>query len=241
MVFESAAEYISHDAPIKESSSWVVFNGCEFYTRVYKPDIQPPLAVMTIVHGLGGCTGLYSSLSHQFARNGIQVFGFDQRGCGKTGMRNGGLGDSRGMGVVAHDIEEFNKLVSIGGIPHLLFGHSMGRHNLLNYCMAQQGWAGKRSNCSGTVNGSRQCHGRNGGGHAAVLGWRTRQNALVPIADEVHMLTSNQDASKRSNTCKDFIWSCTAGTVSDVVLFEQRLIWGCSQVQHTSLLGTLQV
>ncbi|KAJ1944918.1 hypothetical protein FBU59_002465 [Linderina macrospora] len=119
---------------VEEVVEWVAVNDYEFYTHVYKSTIQPPKATLTLVHGISEHVDRYADLARHFARSGIQVIGFDQRGFGKTGKRNNDLGDNGGIDNVAKDIAAMNALIGIDGVKHFLFGHSMGGLNVLNFC-----------------------------------------------------------------------------------------------------------
>ncbi|KAJ2468508.1 hypothetical protein EV174_006297, partial [Coemansia sp. RSA 2320] len=120
---------------VDEVMEWVESENRKFYTHVFKATTQPPVATLTIVHGLGEHIDRYEDMARAFARSGIQVLGFDQRGFGKTGRQCGVLGDNEGLDTVASDIALMNKRVSVDGVPHFLFGHSMGGLNVLNYCL----------------------------------------------------------------------------------------------------------
>ena len=61
------------------------------------------------------------------------MHGFDQRGFGKTGRKNGSLGHNEGYLKVLEDISAANSRIRVEGVPHFLFGHSMGGLNVLMY------------------------------------------------------------------------------------------------------------
>ncbi|KAJ1955285.1 hypothetical protein GGI12_005596 [Dipsacomyces acuminosporus] len=120
---------------VEEVIEWVKSSGYEVYTHLYKAATQPPVATAVMVHGIGEHTDRYEALARSFAKSGIQVLGFDQYGFGRTGHRSGQMGDNGGPQCVIDDIALANSIVSIPGIPHFLFGHSMGGLNVLRYCL----------------------------------------------------------------------------------------------------------
>ncbi|ORX72655.1 hypothetical protein DL89DRAFT_264866 [Linderina pennispora] len=74
-------------------------------------------------------------MAQYFAHVGIQFFGFDQRGFGKSGSKAGDLGDNGGVDNVVKDIAAMNRLAMIDGVKHFMFGISMGGMHVLNYCL----------------------------------------------------------------------------------------------------------
>ncbi|ORX74004.1 alpha/beta-hydrolase, partial [Linderina pennispora] len=91
-------------------------------------------ATVTLVHGLSEHIDRYEDLARAFARAGIQALGFDQRGFGRTGEKDGNLGHNQGIQNVLDDVAAMNKRATIDGVPHFLFGHSMGGFISLKYC-----------------------------------------------------------------------------------------------------------
>ncbi|KAJ2743218.1 hypothetical protein H4S06_005603 [Coemansia sp. BCRC 34490] len=127
---------------VRERKEWVQHDGLAFYTHLYVAAQQPPRATVLVVHDICEHTNRYDALARAFARAGIQVLGFDQRGFGHTGQRNAPrahLGDSGGAGAVVRDIGFMSRRVAIRGVPHFLFGHSAGGTNALNYCRVGNG------------------------------------------------------------------------------------------------------
>ncbi|KAJ1951119.1 hypothetical protein EC988_004140, partial [Linderina pennispora] len=120
---------------IEEETKWVTVNGYQFYTRLFKSAVQPPKATLLFMHGLGDQVDNYEILAPYLARAGIQFFGFDQRGFGRSGSKAGDLGDNGGMENVVRDIAAMNSLAMIDGVKHFMFGISMGGMHILNYCL----------------------------------------------------------------------------------------------------------
>ncbi|KAI8323058.1 hypothetical protein GQ54DRAFT_303620 [Martensiomyces pterosporus] len=204
---------------VEEVTEWLTNDGREFYTHLYKAATQPPVATLVLVHGLGEHVDRYESIARTFARNGIQVLGFDQRGFGKTGRRHNRLGDSEGSSAVADDIAFMTKQVSVDGVPHFLFGHSMGGLNALNYCLER--------NSDGHVRGVIAS------APAIIPGKATRApNFVVAILNQVvkivpsvqkstgittDILTNNQSELDKFNASVDNISHSTLGTLADIL------------------------
>ena len=95
------------------------------------------------VHGYGEHIDRYHALMSYFATRGILCFGIDQRGYGKTGLKNTNtwkLGDSGGRNTVNADIswmlDQVIGIMTEQGVeekPVFLFGHSMGGGRVLDY------------------------------------------------------------------------------------------------------------
>jgi len=75
------------------------------------------------------------------------VVGHDQRGFGKTGRKNGPLGHSDGYDKVLGDIDIIGRRIRIEGVPHFVFGHSMGGGIALVYGHLH----GKQENIRGVI------------------------------------------------------------------------------------------
>ncbi|KAJ1950959.1 hypothetical protein FBU59_000432 [Linderina macrospora] len=120
---------------VKDEAKWIPVNDYEFYTRLFLSVVQPPKATVLFLHGLGGRIDNHVEMARLFARNGIQVFGFDQRGFGLSGEKAGDMGNSHGIPTVVKDIAAMNKLAMVKGVPHFIYGISMGGTNALNYCL----------------------------------------------------------------------------------------------------------
>ncbi|KAJ1955260.1 hypothetical protein EC988_001979 [Linderina pennispora] len=120
---------------VEEETKWVTANGYEFYTRLFKSVVQPPKATLLLMHALGDRVDNYTEMAQYFAHVGIQFFGFDQRGFGKSGSKAGDLGDNGGVDSVVKDIAAMNRLAMIDGVKHFMLGISMGGMYVLNYCL----------------------------------------------------------------------------------------------------------
>ncbi|KAJ2522265.1 hypothetical protein H4217_000859 [Coemansia sp. RSA 1939] len=216
---------------VEETTEWVDHDGRHFYTRTFKAapqqqqqqqqesQTQATVATVTIVHGLGEHIDRYEELARTLARKGIETIGFDQRGFGKTGRRGGRLGDSEGMDLVADDIEFINTRIARPGVPHFLFGHSMGGLNVINYALHK--------------NGDAHIRGVIASAPALALGkpllpprpviFALHQVArLAPGLQKstgisVDMLTSNPVEVEKFNASTDIIGHCALRTLADII------------------------
>ena len=131
-------ETTSTPAPEGSGGFWVQVkpDNFELFAKYWEPS-TPIKANVTFVHGLGEHILRYEHVFSKFAAAGIRVFAFDQRGFGNTVKKNclsveGGracamvLGDNQGWDVALDDILAAIRFSRQDGIPHFLFGHSMG-------------------------------------------------------------------------------------------------------------------
>ncbi|KAJ2039543.1 hypothetical protein IW146_003769 [Coemansia sp. RSA 922] len=202
---------------VDEVIEWVDHDDRSFYTHLFKATTQPPVATMTLVHGLCEHIDRYEDMARSFARSGIQVLGFDQRGFGKTGRQCGVLGDNEGLDTVASDIASMNNRVSIEGVPHFLFGHSMGGLNVLNFCMQ------KADNIKGVIaSAPALLPGK------PLMPPRIVQYALHQVVRffpsiqkntgiETDMMTSNQAELKKFNASIENLSHCTLKTIANLI------------------------
>lgn len=82
-----------------------------------------PRAVVVISHGIAEHCGRYEHVARQLTASGITVVGFDQRGHGATGGRQGYVS---AFSEFHDDIEDHLTLARTYGVPVVLLGHSMG-------------------------------------------------------------------------------------------------------------------
>ena len=110
-------------------------DGCSLYYSAWRPDDQPK-AALVIVHGVGEHIDRYANLVDVLVPDGYALFGYDQRGHGRSGGRRGHIntwGEYRG------DLRIFMRLVEeqTVGLPRFLYGHSMGALVVLDYLIHQ--------------------------------------------------------------------------------------------------------
>jgi acylglycerol lipase len=100
-----------------------------------------------MIHGFGEHIDRYHHVFRYFASNGYAVHGYDQRGFGKTGRKTGKLGQSEGIQTVLADVTRANQRIRMEGVPHFVFGHSMGGFIALSW--AHQ--CGKEAKVAGII------------------------------------------------------------------------------------------
>jgi len=84
-----------------------------------------PRAALLLVHGLGEHSGRYDHVGSYLAERGVSVFAYDHQGHGLSEGRRGWVAEFHHL---LDDLEIFHRLVleRAGGLPLVLFGHSMG-------------------------------------------------------------------------------------------------------------------
>jgi alpha-beta hydrolase superfamily lysophospholipase len=102
------------------------------YGQCWMPNSYP-LAVLYIVHGLGGHSGRFADLAQFFRGNGLAVIAIDLRGHGRS---DGKRGHVNSIKAYCEDIDSAiyygRKLLGVN-IPQFLFGSSMGGAIVLSY------------------------------------------------------------------------------------------------------------
>lgn len=118
-------------------TDWVTMpDGTSLYTKTWIAHEDKPKATLVLVHGMGEHIARYDHLCQAFARAGISVYGFDQRGFGRTGRRQDKgavLGHGEGLDTTLADIDEMLRRTKMADVPQFLMGHSMGGNLVLNY------------------------------------------------------------------------------------------------------------
>jgi alpha-beta hydrolase superfamily lysophospholipase len=110
-------------------------DGTALAGKIYSP--QSPRAVMTLVHGFGEHQGRYAHMSAHLTAHGIAVVTMDLRGHGVSGGARGVCLDYQFM---LEDIgAQLTKAMrQFPGVPHFLYGHSMGGGLVLRYVSKAQ-------------------------------------------------------------------------------------------------------
>ena len=85
-----------------------------------------PLALRS----LGEHIGRYDHVFPLFAKAGIKVVGYDQRGCGRSG---GARGDSGHYNDIMADARAVWDYAAVEGVPQFVFGHSLGGLHALSF------------------------------------------------------------------------------------------------------------
>src|SRR6266478_6883494 len=100
---------------------------------------EPVRGVVQIAHGLGEHIGRYTGLIKVLVENGLNVYGNDHRGHGRTASSAKNFGDF-GKGGFNLLVEDMVRLSSISkeenpGMPFILLGHSMGSFAAQQYVL----------------------------------------------------------------------------------------------------------
>jgi alpha-beta hydrolase superfamily lysophospholipase len=98
--------------------------GLSLYYQSWHPDGKPR-AVLGILHGMGGHSSQYTSTAEDLVLRGCAVYGFDRRGCGRSGGRRGHIDT---WDQYLYDTRTFQQLVEEEqpGRPVFLLGISLG-------------------------------------------------------------------------------------------------------------------
>ncbi len=94
-------------------------------------------AVVSLVHGIGEHSGRYAHVAQALNEAGYALVAFDLRGHGHSGGLRGHAPDYEAlMADIDLLLEESRR--RFPGLPHFLYGHSLGGNLALNYCLRRQ-------------------------------------------------------------------------------------------------------
>lgn len=122
--------------------NWATTDGVQIYGRVWPH--PSPTAVLTIVHGMGEHINRYNDMAAFYHKAGLAVIGNDHRGHGQS---EGKRGHTPNFELLLDEVEQLviQTRARYPGIPHFLFGQSLGGNLVLNYCLR------RRSDFAGVV------------------------------------------------------------------------------------------
>ena len=105
-------------------------DGVEFYTKRWIPaPSTTPRALVIFLHGFAEHVERYNHVWSLFAKRDIEVFGYDQRGFGRSGPSYGDTTLEQQMEDLIYAVQQERKRLddSLGGdkVPIYLYGHSM--------------------------------------------------------------------------------------------------------------------
>jgi len=109
--------------PALAAETFVSFDGATLPVRRWLPAGKPE-AIVVALHGFNDYSLFISDTAHDFARHGLAVYAYDQRGFGQAPNR----GRWPGKNAFAQDVQTFVRLLH-ARFPHtplFLLGHSMG-------------------------------------------------------------------------------------------------------------------
>ncbi|HEY6072724.1 MAG TPA: lysophospholipase [Anaerolineales bacterium] len=112
-------------------SDWQSADGVNIHGLGWEPN-QKPRAVVCLVHGLGEHIGRYEHVAKALTWPGYAIFGFDQRGHGRSG---GPRGHTPSYETLMQDIDDLlaRARQRYLRLPLFLYGHSMGGNEVINY------------------------------------------------------------------------------------------------------------
>jgi len=107
----------------------------ELYYQGWRPNGQAR-GVLTVVHGVGEHSGRYLNIVNRLTGCGYVVYGFDQRGHGRSPGQRGHINS---WGEYRGDLDAFLKVIGKlePNLPLFLLGHSMGALVVLDYLLCQ--------------------------------------------------------------------------------------------------------
>ena len=103
------------------------------HATIWKPETEIK-AVVTLVHGLGEHCLRYTPYIEYFTGQGIAFLGFDMMGHGQSEGDRGVVTEYQNL-MDDVDICMMKTKNLFPGIPHFLYGHSMGGNIVINYLM----------------------------------------------------------------------------------------------------------
>jgi alpha-beta hydrolase superfamily lysophospholipase len=118
-----------------ENLHWKNAEGLQIHAQHWP--VSQAKAVITLVHGVGEHIGRYAHVAQWFNQQQIAVLGYDHQGYGKSkGLR----GHAKSLAVLLDDIGQAldETRQRYPGIPHFLYGHSLGGNMVLNYLFRRQ-------------------------------------------------------------------------------------------------------
>jgi len=117
---------------------WICMDQTRMHGCEWTPDAMEAIpAVICLVHGMGEHMGRYSHVADMMTAEGYAVFGFDQRGHGRTEGKRGHTPNYESL-LEGVDMMVAEAKRKYPGIPLFLFGHSMGGNVTLNYLLRRQ-------------------------------------------------------------------------------------------------------
>ncbi|KAI1436043.1 alpha/beta hydrolase [Xylaria sp. CBS 124048] len=100
-------------------------DGASLYTKTWLPE-GPLKAKMIIIHGFSDHVNRYKEFFQYLAERGIAVYGFDQRGWGRSVKEPSEQGKTGPTSRVLADMDAFIRSQLPSDVPVFVLGHSMG-------------------------------------------------------------------------------------------------------------------
>jgi acylglycerol lipase len=117
---------------VQTEFGWQGQAGQEIFAQKWQPDV-PVRGAVSLVHGLGEHSGRYAHVAKRFTQAGYALVGFDLPGHGRSE-------GPRGHSSFQEICQEIDCLLSktaelYPGVPHFIYGHSMGGVLTLYYTL----------------------------------------------------------------------------------------------------------
>ncbi|ROW06153.1 hypothetical protein VMCG_04686 [Cytospora schulzeri] len=123
---------------VKEIEGQFKIGGTSLYTKTWLPeDSTPCVAKLAFIHGFSDHIGRYYDFFPTLAQAGIAVYGFDQRGWGRSVTKPAEKGLTGPTAQVLSEVAAFIESVApqepngTAGLPLFVMGHSMGGGEVL--------------------------------------------------------------------------------------------------------------
>ncbi|CAK7230529.1 hypothetical protein SCUCBS95973_007605 [Sporothrix curviconia] len=125
---------------VQISEGTFTVDGQELYTKTWLPD-GTPVAKLIMIHGFSDHINQYVDFFPTLAGRGIAVYGFDQRGWGRSVKKPSDKGRTGPTTTVISDIVAFIKphVNQADGLPIFVLGHSMGGNEVATLMAAPVG------------------------------------------------------------------------------------------------------
>jgi alpha-beta hydrolase superfamily lysophospholipase len=111
--------------------------GMELYYQSWLPPV-PPHAILLIIHGLGGHSGLFANIVNHLLPQNYGIYAYDLRGHGRSSGQQGYI---NGWYEFRGDLDAFLSLIKLKhpGCCCFLWGHSLGGIIVLDYAIRYPG------------------------------------------------------------------------------------------------------
>ncbi|MFX3632258.1 MAG: lysophospholipase [Candidatus Pristimantibacillus sp.] len=120
-------------------SEWTITgeNGSSLYVREWQSEHQSAQAVIVIIHGMGEHGERYTHTASKLTAAGFIVIAYDQQGHGRSSGKRGHLPSiieaTSNAALILRQAGERHE-----GLPHFLYGHSMGGNIAINFALRQK-------------------------------------------------------------------------------------------------------
>lgn len=116
-----------------DRGTFIGAGGSNLYYQSWHPQARPS-AVLVLIHGLGGHSGMFPLLVEYLVARDYVVYGFDLRGHGRSSGQRGYINS---WADFREDLRAFLKLIrtSENELPIFLLGHSLGSAIALEYVL----------------------------------------------------------------------------------------------------------